>query len=53
MGPIEIEFLVGLFVFATSIDGDLKSPSVHVVRLIIGVILIALAVFNVNLLTLR
>ena len=51
MNGLSIEFLVGLYIAATAVDGSLNNPTIHVVRLIIGIVLVLLAMFGVDLLT--
>lgn len=53
MNGISIEFLVGLYLLATSVDGSANNPSIHLVRLIIGLVLVLIAIFGVDLLALR
>lgn len=54
MDAILIEFFVGIAVIAfKGIDGSLKQPSFHWVSIVVGAILIALAIFGFNPLTLR
>lgn len=51
MDAILIQFLIGLYIAATSVDGNLKHPSIHWVKLIIGVVLIVISHFGINLLS--
>lgn len=52
MDAILIQFLIGLFTAANAVDGSLNKPTIHWVKLIIGLLLIILSWFGVNLLTL-
>ncbi len=57
MGGVEIEFLIGLFIAATSVSqaesGQPHLVKIDFIRLIIGVVLVLLAVFGISLLNLR
>lgn len=53
MTGILIEFLVGLFTFANSIDGSLNKPTIHWVKLIIGLILIILVIVGFDISSIR